>query len=220
MYLNFISTWHLGKNGIKIQLQAYRQPFKLIYREKIYRFADSIYHQYHIWTLGEDKSQAFVISNYEFYSYLIEYERFGHISYTNIAKLLDLATGLYFLDTFLKDICGSCINKYKQRNINQTKRTCTTQLLEIVYSNIERPFLPTLYGEKYFFLFRDDLIGLSWICSMKIKEEIPAKFCSFRSWAENQSDYKFGIFQADGNEKYMNIEFQEELKEIDIELQS
>lgn len=65
LQFNLISTYRLGKNGIKIQLKAYIQLLKLIYRKKILGFDDSINQQYHIWILQEDKSQTFITNNYE-----------------------------------------------------------------------------------------------------------------------------------------------------------
>ena len=216
---NLISTRRLGKNGIETRLRAYGQPSELIYREKILGFADSIDQQYHIRTIRVDKSQTFVTSSYKSDSYLIWHERLGHLSYTNMAKLLDLATGLRFSDTPPKDICGPCMKGRQQRNINQTERTRATQFLGIVHSDVGGPFPPTLYGEKYYSLFKDDSTGVSWIYLMKTKGEVPAKFRLFRSWAENQSGCKLKILRADGGGEYMSTEFQEELKETGVEWQ-
>lgn len=178
---NLISTRRFGKNGIEIRLQAYGQPSELIYKEKILGFADSIDQQYHIRTLGKDKGQTFVTSNYKLDLSLIWHERLGHLSYTYMANLLDLAIGLRFSDTAPKIICGPCMKGRPRRNINQTERTPATQFLGIIHSDVRRPFPPTFYGEKYHSLFKDDSTGVSWIYLMKTKGEVPTKFRLFRS---------------------------------------
>ena len=82
-----------------------------------------------------------------------------------------------------------------QRNINRTERTRATRFLGMIHSDVGRPFPPTLYGGKYYSLFKDDSTGVSWIYLMKIKGEAPAKFRSFRSWAENQSGCRLKILR-------------------------
>ena len=198
LQFNLISTRCLGKNGIETRLQAYGQLSELIYREKILGFADSIDQQYHIRTLREDKSQIFVTSNYVSDWYLIWHEHLGHLSYINKAKFLDLATGLRFSDTSPKDICGPCMKRCQQRNINRTKRPRVTRFLGIVHSDVGGTFPPTLYVEKYYSLLKNDSTGVSWIYLMKTKGEISAKFCLCRSWAKNQSGCKLRILRADG----------------------
>ena len=60
-----------------------------------------------------------------------------------------------------------------------------TQFFGIIHSYVEESFPPTFYGKKYYSLFKNDLIGVSWIYLMKTKKKVSTKFCLFRSWAEN-----------------------------------
>ena len=216
---NLISTRCFGKHGIETRLRAHGQSLELIYKEKILGFADFVDQQYHIRTFGIDKNQTFVTSSYKSDSYLIWHERLGHLSYTNMGKLLDLATGLRFSDTAPKDICGPCMKRRQQRNINRMEKTWATQFLGIVYSDVRGPFLLTVYGERYYSLFKNKSTGICWIYLMKTKKEVPAKFHLFKSWAKNQSGCKLKILRADEAGEYISTEFQEELKKIGVEWQ-
>lgn len=216
---NLISTRRLGRDGIETRLRTYGQPSELIYKETVLGFADSINQQYHIRVSPPDKSQTFVTSSKKTDSYAIWHERLGHLSYTSMAKLLDLSTGLNLSDTPPKEICGPCMKGRQRRNINRMERTRATKFLGIVHSDVGGPFPPTLYGEKYYSLFKDDSTGVCWIYLMKTKGEVPAKFRLFRSWAENQSGCKLKVLRADGGGEYMSTEFQEELKETGVEWQ-
>ena len=68
------------------------------------------------------------------------------------------------------------MKKYKPN-----KKNAGHQFLEIVYSDVREPFPLTLYREKNYSLFKDDLTGVFWIYLIKTKGEILIKFCLSRS---------------------------------------
>ena len=83
------------------------------------------------------------------------HKRLGHISKERLERLVkdEILDNLDFTDLGL---CVDCI-KGKQTKHNKKGATRSTQLLEIIHTDICGPFdVPSFGGEKYFITFIDD----------------------------------------------------------------
>lgn len=141
------------------------------------------------------------------------HEELRHLSYARMAKLPDLATRLKFsASVFSKKTSRLWIKSHSQRNINRKERTCATEFIAIFDSDLDEPFLLTIYGEEYYSLFKDDDNGVCWVYLMKTKNEVLAKFLIFYSCAENESACKLKVFWADWGRECLSTQFQEKRK--------
>lgn len=82
----------------------------------------------------------------------------------------------------------------QQRNINRKETTCATEFIAIFHSDLDEPFLTTIYEEEYYSLFKDDYTNVCWVYLMKTKDEVPAKFLIFHLCAEKESACKLKVF--------------------------
>jgi len=90
----------------------------------------------------------------------------GHVSKERLKRLVknEILPNLNFIDL---DICLDCI---KGKKVKHTKKGATrsTYLLEIIHTDICRPFdVPSLGGEKYFITFIGDFSRLEFIYLLK-----------------------------------------------------
>ena len=90
------------------------------------------------------------------------HKRLGHISKERLQRLVknEILPNLYFTDLGL---CVDCINR-KQTKHNKKGVTRSTQLLEIIHTDICGPFdTPSFGGENYFITFIDDFSRYGYI---------------------------------------------------------
>ena len=84
------------------------------------------------------------------------HKRLGHISKEKIERLVnnEILPNIDFTDL---GICVDCIKGKHTRHIVKKAATRSTQLLEIIHTDICGPFdVPSFGGEKYFITFIDD----------------------------------------------------------------
>ena len=96
------------------------------------------------------------------------HKRLGHVSKERLKRLVknEILSNLNFADL---DICLDCI-KGKQTKHTKKGATRSTQLLEIIHTDICGPFdVPSFGGEKYFITFIDDFSRYGFIYLLKEK---------------------------------------------------
>ena len=100
-------------------------------------------------------------------------------------------------------MCIYCI-KGKQTKHTKNGATRSTQLLEIIHTNICGPFdVPTFGGEKYFITFIDDYSRYCYIYLLHEKSQSVDAVQAFITEVERQLDRKVKIIRSDrGGEFY------------------
>ncbi len=215
---NLISTRSLWQGGIEVLLRTTENASQLLYDGEVIGLADLKDEQYILRANSHPAVQTMFTSS-KTTSFSIWHERLGHLSYTQMIKLLELATGLSFSGSPPTGICGPCMKAKHKKKVNRTTRTQATEFLSIVSSDVGGLFPPTIYGEIFYSLFQDDATGAICVYLMKSKGEVPAKYRQFRAWAENQSERKLKVLRGDSGGEYTSTEFQDELKETGVEWQ-
>lgn len=135
-------------------------------------------------------------------SYFLWHKRLGHISSERIKRLVKdgVIPSLDFTNS------KECIDCIKGKQTKHTKRGATrsTQLLEIIYTDICGPFdVPTFGGEKYFITFIDDYSRYCYLYLLHEKSQSVDDVQVFITGVERQSDRKVKIIRSDrGGEFY------------------
>ena len=105
------------------------------------------------------------------HSFFLWHKRLGHVSSEHMKRLVkeNVIPNLDFSNL------SKCVDCIKAKKTNHTKKgvTRSTQLLEIIHTDICGPFdVPTFGGEKYFITFIDDYSRYCYIYLLREKSSI------------------------------------------------
>ena len=116
----------------------------------------------------------------------------------------EILSNLDFTDL---EVCIDCI-KGKQTKHTKKGATRSTQLLEIIHTNICGPFdAPSIGGEKYFITFTDDFSCYDYIYLLHDKSQSVNALEMYIKEVERQLDKKVKIIRSDrGGEYYGNYD--------------
>ena len=131
------------------------------------------------------------------------HKRLGHISKERLERLVKngILQNLDFTDLGL---CVDCIKGKQTRHNKRTKATRSTQLLELIHTDVCGPFdTPSFGGEKYFITFIDDFSHYGYIYLLKEKSQAVNAFEIYINEVERQLDKKVKVVRSDrGGEFY------------------
>ena len=114
----------------------------------------------------------------------------GHISKEIIKRLVKNEI-LHDLDFTDLGICVDCIKGKHTRHIVKKAATRSTQLLEIIHTDICGPFdVPSFGGEKYFLIFIDDFSRYGYVYLLHEKFRAVDTLEVFINEVEQQLDKK------------------------------
>ena len=85
--------------------------------------------------------------------------------------------------------------------------TRTKQPLELIHSDICRPFSDLLSGSRYMLSFTNDFSRFSWIYFLKRKSDTLLRFQQFKAMVELQSSHKLKAIRSDNGGEYISHAF-------------
>lgn len=128
----------------------------------------------------------------------------GHISKERMQRLIknEVLPQLDFTDSW---ICVDCI-KGKQTKQTKKEATRSTQLLEIIHTDICWPFdVPSFGGDICFITFIDDFSRYGYVYLLNEKSQSIDALCVFVDEVERQLNKTMKIIQSDrGSEYYVS----------------
>lgn len=131
------------------------------------------------------------------------HKRLGHISKERMMRLMksEMLPQLDFADL---DICVDCIKGKQTKHISKNPATRSSQLLELIHTDICGPFdVPSWGGEKYFILFIDDFSRYCYMYLLHEKSQSVNVLEIFINEVERQLDRKVKVVRSDrGGEFY------------------
>ena len=129
------------------------------------------------------------------------HKRLGHISRPRIERLIKDGI-LHNLDWANYDVCVDCI-KGKQTKHTKKGATRSTQLLEIIHTDICGPFdIPSIGGEKYFITFIDDFSRYCILYMLHDKSQSVNVVEIYINEVERQLGKKVKIIRSDRGGEY------------------
>ncbi|KAJ4728701.1 Retrovirus-related Pol polyprotein from transposon TNT 1-94 [Melia azedarach] len=134
-------------------------------------------------------------------SAVLWHKRLGHISRQRIKRLVsdEILDPLDFTDF---DICVNCI-KGKQTNKGRFEANRTLDVLELIYTDICKPF-PTVAwnGQQYFITFIDDFSRYGYIYLLHKKSHALDVFKNYKAKVENQLSKRIKTVKSDRGGEY------------------
>lgn len=172
--------------------------------------------------------KSFLTKNESMYAYSINltqkekwHRALGHVNFQYLNKLVNnkLVDGLpdKIENTDMK--CSNCI-KSKMCNVPfENNRTKTTEILEIIHTDLNGPHSTIGYGgEKYFLTFIDDYSKCTRIFCIKSKTEVANCFIEFVNLVENKFNKRVKKIQCDNGKEYLNKDIYNFIRQKGIEL--
>jgi transposase InsO family protein len=133
-------------------------------------------------------------------SYMLWHRRLGHISEKRIKRLVNEGI-LQSLDFTDNDPCVDCI-KAKHTNTYKEGAKRSSEILEIVHTDVCGPFPPCYTGEKYFVTFIDDYSRYMYLYLIFEKSDVFQMFKDFKREVEKQTDKVIKIVRSDRGGEY------------------
>ncbi|KAL2327971.1 hypothetical protein Fmac_021398 [Flemingia macrophylla] len=130
------------------------------------------------------------------------HKRLGHISKERMMRLIrnEILPQLDFSDW---NVCVDCIKGKQTRHTSKNPTTRSTQLLELIHTDICGPFdIPSWNGEKYFITFIDDYSRYCYIYLLHEKSQSMNVIEVFINEVERQLDRKVKIVRSDRGGEY------------------
>jgi hypothetical protein len=105
-------------------------------------------------------------------------------------------------------LCAGCIAGKHSRNPFPPSTSRSTQLLELVHTDLHGPLhTRTPSGYQYWILFIDDYSRYRWICLLKNKSDAFAAFQQFKAYAEKHTGKPLMKLRDDKGGEYMSTQF-------------
>lgn len=144
------------------------------------------------------------------------HNRFGHLNYKSLCEMSskEMVVGLNLRRTLQPAQCRTCmLSKIHVNPFPQESKTRTTDLLEVVHSDVCGPFnVKSPGGSKYFVTFIDDFSRRIFVYIIKAKSDVLDTFKMFQKHVEKQTGRKIKTLRSDNGREYVNKEFDEALR--------
>ena len=133
------------------------------------------------------------------------HKRLGHYHYQGIWRMLQFGAVRGLPPMSIQNYpCSSCLTgKHSRKSIPKIRSHESTEILQLVHSDIAGPFrVQSLGGAKYFVTFIDDFSRKTWVYFMTSKDQVFEKFKLFLHESERLSGKKLRILCSDNGGEY------------------
>lgn len=145
----------------------------------------------------------------------------GHVNFHYLSKLINnkLVEGLPDKIEGTEMKCSNCIQSKMTNLPFENNRTKTTEILELIHTDLNGPHNTTGYGgEKYFLTFIDDYSKCTRVFCIKSKAETAKCFIEFVNLVENKFNKRLKKLQCDNGKEYLNKDIYNFIRQKGIEL--
>ena len=145
----------------------------------------------------------------------------GHVNFHYLNKLIKnkLLDGLPEKIENIEMKCANCIESKMSNEPFENNRPKSTEILELIHTDLNGPHNTTGYsGEKYFLTFIDDYSKCARIYCIKNKSETANCFIDYVNLVENQFNKRVKKLQCDNGKEYINKDILNVIKYKGIEL--
>ena len=132
-------------------------------------------------------------------SYALWHKRLGHISKDRVERLIK--TNIL---PALKNDLETCVDCCRGKMTKIRKKTAvrSSDLLEVIHTDVSGPYTATLCRNFYFITFIDDYSRYGYLCLIKEKAESLDKFQIFRTEVEKQLGKIIKVVRSDRGGEY------------------
>ena len=120
----------------------------------------------------------------------------------------------------VKQVCETCVmaKQHKER-VPKQSRTVTSEVLELIHTDLCGPFrVKSLSGSRYFLTFVDDYSRRTWVYFLTQKSETLTRFMEFCKMVEAEFGQKIQCLHTDRGGEYLSAQFLSFCQQVGIKL--
>ena len=205
---NLISVRHATKNGLEFKFCEDRceigQCGRIVATAPCY--GDAIYY-----LTGDSPQATALVARRHKETPQLWHQRFGHLSYDNLARLPSMVTGINITAEEFKtagtqgELCEPCAMGKQHRSPFKLSNTTAARPLELVHTDVCGPLpITSLGGSNYFLTLLDDHSKLSMVQPIARKSDAATAVQSALNMLENQIDLRTKRLRCDNGSEYIN----------------
>jgi hypothetical protein len=135
------------------------------------------------------------------------HNRLGHPSFSTVDYVLKNNELPFIEKESSQSVCDAC-QKAKSHQLPYKKSdSVSSQLLELVFSDVWGPVVESVGRYKYYVSFIDDFNNFTWIYLIKNKSDVFQVFQSFQTLVERQFNRKILIMHSDCGGEYEKLNY-------------
>lgn len=147
----------------------------------------------------------------------IWHRRLGHVAMDKLNRMQHVAHGINVNNCKVNERCITCAKGKQTRSSFIRKTEKSSNLLEIVHSDLCGPMsTASLGGARYYVSFIDDYSRMLFVYPIRDKSQALAKFIEFRNFVEKQTGSAIKILRTDNGGEFCNNAFDEKLRQYGI----
>ena len=185
-------------------------------QRKVIAFATRVGNLYHLEHC--QKSQAVNVADKDSKERLW-HRRYGHLGEQNLQRMARerLVKQFNYDATNRVGFCETCVGAKHHRSPFASSTTQTTEVLELVHSDVcGKMQEKSLGGAQYFLTFTDDKTRYTWVYILKTKDQVFDCFLKWKALVERQSKRKLKTLRTDNGGEYTSNKFETYLKDEGI----
>ena len=135
------------------------------------------------------------------------HKRLGHFHYQGIRRMIKFGAVHGLPQMSIRNFhYSSCLTgKQSRKSISKVRSHESTEILELVHSDVAGPFrIQSLRGARYFVTFIDNFSRKTWVYFMTSKDQVFEKFKLFLYASERLSGKKLKILRSDNGGEYVS----------------
>lgn len=150
------------------------------------------------------------------------HRRLAHLNSADLKHMKNGAVkGVSFVDNGINSACVACCKGKFSRKPFPKNGSRAGQLLEVVHADLAGKMeCNSIGGNKYCLVLVDDYSRRTFVYMLKHKNETFDRFCSFKSFVENQTGFKIKTFRSDNGTEFCSNQFKRFFERHGIEHQT
>ena len=156
------------------------------------------------------------------------HERYGHLSYENLARLTNMVTGIQTTAEEFKTaasegdaLCEPCVLGKQHRNPFKPSSSAATRPLALVHTDLCGPLpVTSMGGSHYFVTLLDDYSKFSAVRPLAHKSDTARAVKDTLIFLENQTGHRIQRLRCDNGSEYINSELADFCADKGIKLET
>ena len=139
------------------------------------------------------------------------HRQYGHIGKQKLQRMAsgELVRHLDYNSSKSIGFCETCIGGKHHRTPFDSSKTQSTELLELVHSDVcGKISEKSLGGGQYFLTFTDDKSRYSWVFILRSKDQVFDRFQEWKAQVEKSSQKKIKTIRTDNGGEYTSTKFE------------
>lgn len=146
------------------------------------------------------------------------HRRLGHISTSNLEKLVGMVDGMNSKIQSGQGICEICVSGKQTKLPHKTERTRASRPLQLVHSDIMGPInYKSWNGKRYILCFVDDFTHFTCVYFLEAKSEAFRYFKLYEAMVTAHFNLKLSRFRCDRGGEYLSNEIKEYFEDKGIQ---